>query len=183
MVPVKDDTISLKAKFSIDVDPLILLWDEKPLPQGVFTALVVYILHNKGSFNFKLPPSKHHPHYRNAITLCIDDGYILLVDSINCIEVCYCGPLYKCHAIREETHVGILSIIDKFNHMTSVKSPDERFYCTKCPDKTQPHFCCLDKDLKHIICCQNPFRSCIEERQRHWFFTDGKFSIMEVCLD
>ena len=180
VLPVKDDTESMKAQFSPEVDPLIFTWDEKALPRGVFTALVAYLLNSKLSFKFKLPHSKHFPRYRNAMTLCIDDGYILLVDSMNCMEVCYCGPLNKCHAIREAIYVGILSIIDKFSHMTSVKCPDERFYCIKCPDKNLQHFCHVDKDFKNLICCINPYRSCIDKRQAYWFSADGKFIICVV---
>ena len=182
VLSVQEDTISIKSLFTKDIDPLILTWDEKPLPQGVFPALVAYLLHNKGLFNFNLPPSKDHPHYRNAMTLSFDDGYILLVDSITYMEVFYCGPLNKCHGIREEILIGILSVIDKFRYMTTIKIPVERFYCPKCPNKTQRHFCRPDKDLKHLVCCNSPYRPYVDERQRHWFSPDSKFNI-EICID
>ena len=179
VLSIKQDTKSIKAQFSEDIDPLILTWDEKPLPRGVFPALVAYLLHNKGLFNFKLPPSKDYPRYRNAMTLSFDDGYILLVDSITYMEVFYCGPLNKCHAIREEILIGIVSVIDKFYYMTTIKIPVERFYCPKCPNKNQRHFCRPDKDLKHLVCCNSPYRTYVDERQRHWFSPDSKFNILK----
>ena len=183
VLSVKQDIESIKAQFSNDIDPLILTWDEKPLPRGFFPALVAYLLHNKGLFDFELPPSKHYPRYRNAMTLRFDDGYILLVDSIAFMEVFYCGPLNKCHTIREEILIGVLSIMNKFHYMTILKIPDECFYCPKCPNQIQTHFCHPDKDFKHLICCKSPYRPYIDERQRHWFSEDGKFNILKYpCI-
>ena len=83
VLPTADLTQSMTASFINDVDPLILSWDMKPLPKGVFPALVVNLLHYQGFPRFYLPhaeASNEHLRYRNAITLSIDAGYILLVD-------------------------------------------------------------------------------------------------------
>ena len=133
-----------------DVDSLILSWDMKPLPRGVFPALVVNLLHCQGFPRFHLPQSEAtngHLRYRNAITLSVDAGYILLVDSIYWMEIYYSGPSNRCFAVRTAIHVGINTIIGSFHYMSGVQSPDENFYCKICSDKC--HFCRIDNTKIH----------------------------------
>lgn len=67
--------------FIKDVDPLILSWDMKPLPQGVFPALVVNLLHCKDHLRFQLKCLlRIVPCYHNVTTLHINYGDVLLVD-------------------------------------------------------------------------------------------------------
>ena len=173
-----DLTESMKAPFVKDVDPLILSWDMKPLPQGVFPALVVTLLHYPAFPRFSLPhpeTSSKHLRYRNAITLFTDAGYILLVDSIYWMEVYYAGPPNRCFAIRTAIHAGIHAIIGSFHYMADVQSPDENFYCKMCSSKC--HFCRIN-DTKNILTCRvTPQTSSIHEsRQKPWFSVKGEFS-------
>ena len=74
---------SISAPFKQYTDPLILSWDMKPFPQGVFPALVINLLHRKHSPKFQLRrPLRSTPRYRNAITLRTDYGDIPLVNGI-----------------------------------------------------------------------------------------------------
>ena len=182
VLPTADVTESMKAPFIKDVDPLILSWDMKPLPRGVFPALVVNLLHYRGFPRFYLPHaavSNEHLRYRNAITLSTDTGYILLVDSIYWMEVYYAGPPNNCFAIRRAIHAGIHTIIGSFHYMAGIQCPDENFYCNMCSSKC--HFCRIDDTKNILICRVTPQTSFVHEsRQKPWFSIKGEFSYTHV---
>ena len=52
------DSESLREPFTKEVDPLVLTWNERPLPQDLFPALVISILSRKSSPIFALSPPK-----------------------------------------------------------------------------------------------------------------------------
>ena len=182
VLPTVDLTQAMKAPFIKVVDPLILSWDMKPLPKGLFPALMVNLLHYQGFPRFYLPhaeASNEHLRYRNAITLSIDAGYILLVDSIYWMEVYYAGPSNRCFAIRTAIHAGIQAIIGSFHYMRGVQTVDENFYCKICSDKC--HFCRIDHTKNTLTCCVSPQTTYIHEsRQKPWFLVKGELTYVHV---
>ena len=167
---------SVPARFKKCTDPLILSWDMKPLPRGVFPALVVNLLHRSESPTFELvDPSENAPRYRNAITLHIDDGDILLVDGIYWLSI-YSKDHYKgCYDLREAVHAGIGEVISNFCYKPKDKCRDY-FYCNKCSYKNSEHFCLVNKDQKTVTCCDSRKTMFLtESRQLPWFSKEGEF--------
>ena len=113
----------LESLKSDSTDPLILTWNQKPLPQGVFSALVVNLLSRKRSPTFNLSRSKKP--YRNAILLSCRTslwGAVLLVDGIERLEI-FCKD--NCHRIYQVIKKGIKIVIEKFHYSESFKVPEE----------------------------------------------------------
>ena len=174
VLPITCLTESIRDAFKKNVHPLILTWNTKPLPQGIFPALIVNLLHHEGPQTFSLPASSHQ-HYRNVIKLCTDAGDVLLVDSIYWLEVYYSGPSSKCFGIREVVHEGISIVMRDFNYV-NIKSPEERFYCKLCSNTTSEHFCRLDEHKKILTCCDSSETSLIDiSYQLPWFDSKGMF--------
>ena len=85
---------SIPAPFKQYTDPLILSWDMKPFPRGVFPPLVVNLLHRNHSPKFELRCTLcSTPRYHNAITLRTGYGDILLVDGIDWMAIYSADPL------------------------------------------------------------------------------------------
>ena len=104
------------APFKEHIDPLILSWDMKPIPRGVFPALVVYLLHHTELPTFQLKyPTDLTPCYRNVITLKTDSSDVLLVDGIYWIAVYYSGFSTECFTLQDIIYTGINEVISKFN--------------------------------------------------------------------
>ena len=146
VLPTKPSTEykSIPLPFKEHVDPLILSWDMKPLPRGVFPALVVNLLHHKDQPRFKLKrPLRSTPRYRNMITLHTNNGDVLLVDGIYWIAVYYSDPYKRCSTICEVVHIGIGEVIRNFQYMSNVENLEEYFYCMFCSNKSTEHFCQL----------------------------------------
>ena len=153
VLPTTTDLESLRASFKDNVDPLILTWNETPLPQGLFPALIVSLLSRKDSpkFDNSLLGSDNFQ-FRNAISLACPSfaGAILLVDSIYRLELFYTGPSNKCYRIYEAVKEGIKAVVKKFHYMQSLEDPEERFHCPFC-NKSE-HFCHLNEDKTKLIC-------------------------------
>ena len=177
VLPTADLKESMIVPFIKDVDPLILSWDMKPLPLGVFPALVVNLLHRKHHLRFQLKrPLRFTPRYRNVITIHTNNGDLLLVDGIYWIAVYYSDPYKRCSAIREVVYAAIGEVIHKFQYMSSVEDLEEYFYCTICSNKSTEHFCQLKKDKKILVCCESFTSNVIDNtRQQPWFSMNGEF--------
>ena len=181
---------SIPAPFKIYTDPLILSWDMKPLPRGVFPSLVVNLLHRNHSPKFQLRrPSRSTPRYRNAITLRTDYGDILLVDGIYWMAIYSTDPLKRCNKLRTAVHNGIDEVINNFNYMAKFKAIDNFFYCNICCNKSSEHFCHLNDDHKTVTCCDSHTTACINESCQLPWFTEGEFCnsltyvIVISCID
>ena len=133
------DLENLREHFKKTVDPLVLAGIDddkpKPLPQGLFPALVVNLLSHNCSQNFNLlPPQSDGPQYHNVI--CISDkshgGERLLIDSICLLEVLYTGKHSECYRICQVIKEGINAVVDKFHYMHNLKDPEEQFHCSIC---------------------------------------------------
>ena len=166
---------SIPAPFKQYTDPLILSWDMKPLPRGIFPALVVNLLHRNHLPKFQLRrPLRSTPRYRNAITLRTDYGDILLVDGIYWMAIYSTDPLKRCCILREAVHSSIHKIISNFQCTGNFKNLEEYFYCKICSNESPEHFCYLNDDQKTVTCCDNHTTACINEScQLPWFTVEG----------
>ena len=108
VLPTTNNLESLRESFSNKVNPLVLTWNERPLPQGLFPALVVNLLFCKCSPKFVLSQAEK-PQYRNAIRLLCTSlgGTVLLVDAICWLEVLHTCQQNECHHICEVIKEGI----------------------------------------------------------------------------
>ena len=174
------------SSFKEKVDPLVLAWidddEPKPLPQGLFPALVVNLLSHNSSRNFKLlPPQSDKPQYRNAIRLSYSNGgTVLLIDTICWLEVLYTGQQSECYRICQVIKKGIHAVVDKFHYMHNLKDPEERFHCSICTT-TELHLCRLSEDKKVLTCCIYD-KTCFtdETRQLIWLKSEVKSEFIMV---
>ena len=182
VLPTTTDLESLRASFKDNVDPLILTWNEKPLPQGLFPALIVSLLSREKApkFDNSLPGSDNFQ-FRNAISLACSSfaGAILLVDSIYRLELFYTGPSNKCYHIYEAVKEGIKAVVKKFHYMQSLEDPKERFHCPFC--KEPEHFCHLNEDKTKLICFR---KYSYVDKTRHlpWFPPEVKGELLATLF-
>ena len=184
VLPTTNDVESLREPFIKNVDPLILTWNEKPLPQGLFPAVVVNLLSRQCSPKFILSQADK-PQYRNAIRLACTSlgGAVLLIDAIYWLEVLYTCPQNECHHIREAVKEGISAVVDKFHYLDNLKYPEECFYCSIC--NTTEHLCHLNQDKLILTCCKDDITDPVhinKTRQLPWFKPvveeEGEFLIL-----
>ena len=163
VLPTTSNLENMTSSFAKVTDALVLTWDMKPIPQGIFPALVVNLVKRQKSPKFDLyqPPTSNDPseellQYRNAIRLqCLGlGGGVLLVDAIYSLDIYYSGPSENCLAIRNAVVEGIGDIVKKFQYKPILSSPQEHFYCSICSSSN--HLCCPDDKKKILTCCKNP---------------------------
>ena len=130
VLPAINDLESLREPFKKKVDPLVLIWNEVPLSQGWFPALVVNLLSRQFPPKFTLSQDTK-PQHCNAIRLISTnpEGAVLLVDAIHWLEIFYSGPPNKCYNIRQVIKEGIDAVADKFHYICSLKYPKEQLFC------------------------------------------------------
>lgn len=163
-----------KPLFLESVDPLILTWDFKPIPQGIFTALTVQLLNRLISPMFRLDTSGDASlQYRNIIQLNCHDigGAVLLVDATYYLEVYYSGQPTKCCAIRNAIREGVAAVVTKFQYIQKLAEPDDAFFCSGCGIIDTPHLCLPNKDREVVTCAENKIsvRLINKVRQLPWF--------------
>ena len=150
--------------FKQHTDPLILSWDMKPFPRGVFPGLIVNLLHHNHSPKFQLRRPLHStPRYRNAITLHNDYGDVLLVDGISWMSVYSTDPLKRFFTLRKVVHSGIHEVVNNFRYMANFKNLEEYFYCKICSNESAEHFCYLNGDQLTVTCCDSHKTACFDE--------------------
>ena len=162
----------MKDSFRQNVDPLVLTWEMKPLPQGILPALVVNLLSRKWSPLFRLDSLESDKviNYRNAITLmCVDKGgAVLLVDAIYWLEVYYTGHPSWCPVIRSAIYGAISLVVEKFQYKPILSVPQERFHCTI--HATTDHLCRPDNEKEILRCYKDRVSTAqLESRQESWF--------------
>ena len=164
VLPTTSNLENIRSSFVKVTDALVLTWDMKSVPQGIFPALVVNLVKRPKSPKFDLfrPPTSDMPseevlQYRNAIQLlCLDlGGGVLLIDAIYSVDVYYSGPSEKCSAIRNALLEGIGDVVKKFQYKPILSLPQERFYCSMCTSSTK-HLCRPDVEQKILTCCKDP---------------------------
>ena len=168
---------SIRGPFKKNMDSFILTWNTKPIPQGLFPALVVGLLKRHVTPHFDLHhPSESEIQYRNAIRLtCIGPGgAVLLVDAIYWMEVYYSGPLAKCSIIKDVIFEAIADVVKKFQYKPILSTPQERFLCSICPPPID-HLCRPDEDKEILTCCKDGMstKSIDRSRQLPWISKDS----------
>ena len=154
---------NIRGPFLKKLDSFVLTWDMKPIPQGLFPALIVSLLKRHATPKFDL----HQPsqldelpedsmQFRNAIQLsCIGPGgSVLLVVSIYWLEIYYTERSVKCSALRQAVLECIGDVVTKFQYKPVLSIPQERFLCSICP-LIPNHLCRPDEDKEIITCCRD----------------------------
>ena len=163
VLPTTSKLENIISSFTEVTDALVLIWDMKPVPQGIFPALAVNLTKRPKlpTFSLHQPPTSDEPsevllQYRNAIQLsCLDlGGAVLLVDAIYSLDVYYSGPSKNCSAIRNALLGGIGDIVKKFQYKPILSSPQDYFYCSIC--SSSDHLCLPDDKKEILTCCRNP---------------------------
>ena len=163
VLPTTSHLDNIRAPFLKQLDSFVLTWDMKPIPQGLFPALIVSLLKRYASPQFDLhQPSQldelpeESKQFRNAIQLsCIGPGGgVLLVDSIYWLEIYYTGRSTKCSALRKAVLECIGDVVTKFQYKPILSLPQERFLCSICP-LVPNHLCRPDEDKEIITCCRD----------------------------
>ena len=172
VLPTKILENKMKGSFSQNVDPLVLTWEMKPLPQGILPALVVNLLSRKWSplFDMNFLDSDAMIKYRNAISLrCVrQGGVVLLVDAIYWLEIYYSGHPSLCPVIRSAIYEGINIVVKKFQYKPIVSVPQERFHCTF--HAAIDHLCRPDDEKQTLKCCKDRVSTAqLNSRQESWF--------------
>ena len=167
------DYKSIPSPFKQHVEPLILSWDMKPFPRGIFPALVTNLLNCKDQMTFKLKhPLRTTPRYRNVITLQANRGDVLLIDGKSWLAIYYSGSSKECYSLRNTVRAGIIEVISNFQYTVNVYSLEDYFYCRipDCPNKSTEHFCRLSDD-KITLTCQDSSKTTDTDRscQLPWF--------------
>ena len=160
---------ALKASYTKVVDPLVLTWDLKPLPQHFFTSLVINLLHRRSPplFDFlhlhepegtieqpnELELDERVRQYHNAIKLLcfVPDGDVLLVKSKCWLHVYYNGYKESCNEIRHVILEGIKTIVKKFPYKGISSKPQESFFC-RVDCNMKDHLCHINEDRKTLTC-------------------------------
>ena len=157
-----------------NVEPLFLTWDDRLIPNGLFTALVVFLLELDSSTKFKLGSDIH----RNKVVLTCPDfgGTIHLLDQVEWLAIRYFGPSENCCSVHSFILNGMKSVVLKFGWDESLSFAQEMFQCkiVECT-KQSFHFCELCK-TKPILTCSGSSTTCRADNSRHlcWFNSKSK---------
>ena len=171
------DPEKFKSIKNSQVDPLILTWDMKPLPQGLLPALVVSLLSKK----FELLENQYH----NAFCLKYKQvSPLLIVDSIYWLEIHFFGHRACCSLIRKEINDGIDSVINKFQYDPFYCKRQEMFFCSCLipQNNKRDHLCQPNKSKKILTCCyDNRFTVDIDHFHQLPWFDDVTLKLGNLC--
>ena len=164
-----------KEDLSENADALCIRWSEMPIPLGLFPALVVHLLQRDNGQEFTL--LKGQQQYRNAIFIDCPPigGAIVLVDSIDWIEVHYSGKKSKCPQIRRAIVNGISTVVNTFGYQDELRKPRQGFLYRHCCSKSTPAHVCFvptEKDKTSVTCPNNKQVFDCSDQQRCWFDSD-----------
>ena len=163
VLPTTSCLENIKGPFLKQLDSFVLTWDMKPIPQGLFPALIVSLLkrHASPQFNPHQPSQldeipEESMQFHNAIQLsCIGPGgSVLLVDSIYWLEIYYTGRSIKCSSLKQAVLECIRDVIMKFQYKPILSIPQERFLCSICPLPSN-HLCRPNEDKVIVTCCRD----------------------------
>ena len=158
------------------VEPIFLTWDDQLIPNGLFTALVVFLLELDSSNKFKLGNDIH----RNKVVLRCQHfgGTIHLLDQVEWLAIRYFGPPDNCCSVRSDILKGMKSVVSRFGWDESLSLAQEMFQC-KIAECTEPsfHFCEVGK-TKGILTCGGGDATCKADDSRHlsWFNSSGNLN-------
>ena len=173
VLPTSDNLDNIRRPFLRNIDSLVLTWEMKPLPRGIFPALVVNLIKRQISPTFDLYRSfdsnEESWQYRNAIRLtCLElEGAILLVDAIYWLEIYYSGRSLNCSSICCSILEGIDAVVKKFQYKPILSIPQERFLCSICPPPRN-HLCRPDEEKEMLTCCRDGMSVVAIDRTRQY---------------
>ena len=163
VLPTTSHLDNIRGPFLEQLDSFVFTWDMKPIPQGLFPALIVSLLkrHTSPQFDLHQPSQldevpEESMQFRNAIQLsCIGPGgSVLLVDSIYWLEIYYTGRSIKSSSLKQAILECIGDVIMKFQYKPILSIPQERFLCSICPPPLN-HLCRPDEDKVIVTCCRD----------------------------
>ena len=76
VLPTTSNLENIRSSFSKVTDALVLTWNMKPIPQGIFPALAVNLVNRKKSPKFDFIDLKHQRNYYNIVMLSIYCAFI-----------------------------------------------------------------------------------------------------------
>ena len=164
VLPTTSHLDNIRGPFLKQLDSFVLTWDMKPIPQGLYPALIVSLLkrHASPQFNLHQPSQldklpEESKQFRNAIQLsCFGPGgSVLLVDSIYWLEIYYTARSIKCSSLKQAVLECIGDVIMKFQYEPILSLPKECFLCSICPPPPN-HLCRPDEDKVIVTCCRDP---------------------------
>ena len=177
-----------KKAFLYSAEPWIVTWDLKPIPVGLFTALVVSLLNRDKSPKFALPRATDHEQLRNVIQLACKDhgGAVLLVDHHYWLEVCYSGVATDCPSIRQAVlasishagqrlhyaanlQVGFPCFLhrDSSDHPCLVHCPASAKHPLWCTSNGWCHICASPSKYYRVTCSRNETTTALVTDARH----------------
>ncbi|XP_019856602.1 PREDICTED: uncharacterized protein LOC109585100 isoform X1 [Amphimedon queenslandica] len=164
---------TLRKSYRDKVEPLIVSWDNKVIPRGLFCTLITFLLKDDRiklvELNKRGKPTNI---YRNAIQLVYKpSGGILLIDSVTYIEIYYNGQQANCYEIKEFIFDCLTIIIKELHGSHNYLKLQMQFFCIdkKC-EHPSVHLCVLsERDHKTLTCPYgNVTTSEVTTRQRPW---------------
>ena len=196
VLPVESLSEKEKEPFLVSLDPLVITWGLKPIPQGLFPALIVHMLTascnsdacrkevHRQRFHLPRQTSVSHKQLHNAISLVCDDlgGSVLFVDAIFWLEIYYSGHRSNACCLHETILTRIGCVVRHFNYKPVLCLPQVGFVCSVCDHNRQkPHPCLAFNSNKTIDvrCSENEVLTSriLSERQTPWLL--GKLFLLE----
>ena len=181
VLPTQSPSEQQKTAYLKCISELVLFWKDMPLPQGLFPALVVQLLQRKTDPCFTVPPQTYQEQQlRHAITLISDStgGGILLVDSVDWLEVYFTGRRLNCPQIRHAILEGVSEIVTKFEYQSKMRFPIEGFICWADGCKSSPHPCYVRKQegISTAYCTKAHWKNCpCSDKHLCWFEKAGTY--------
>ena len=178
---LKIDDEPYEAVSDDEIEPLILVWENASIPNGLFPALVVHLLGLVSSQVRGLDYRKQFllgdEIYRNKVTLKCRDlgGTLVLVDHVDWLAIFYFGPFKNCSTIRCIIHRGLVEIVTRFEWKSALAYPHEMFQC-KCTVVLPSvfHLCEYNKESATLTCSKSKVCiKCSVERHLSWFCEKG----------
>lgn len=123
-------------------DPWVISWETKPIPQGLFPAMVVHLLTRQEAPFFK-PPLHKVCQLRNVVRMSTSlGGAILVVDSHRWLEIYYSGVTSVCPSVRKAVLDAISLAGQRLHYAHLLDSMQEGFLCYLCGESQHnPHPC------------------------------------------
>ena len=147
ILPRRSLTNDQKHNFISKSDSWVITWETKPIPQGLFPAVVVHLLTRQEAPFFKHPLHKTEQfpcQLRNAVRLSCTTlgGAILIVDSHRWLEIYYSGEPSMCPSVRKAVIDAILLAGERLHYADLLVSMQEGFLCYLCRESDHhPHPC------------------------------------------
>ena len=187
-----DELVEKPPAPSSSVAPLLVYFQAGCAQNGVFCALVVYLL------------SECHWEFAKGISECVSRSCvcfqlpdtpvsIALVDSFSFFKVTVEAPepMYPkvCPKIREALFSGVEAAARTLKYNNS--KPKPALLCGKCSSKSPPHAATLSTDHCYLMCTKSKSYEPLTKQHTVWFdvkpstahFTEGKENMLHLPLN